>query len=100
LLADAFARFQVVVTLEEHSLLGGLGSSVAEWLVDRPRQKASLLRFGTADHFIHEAGNQEFARRYYGLTAEKITEKTLLAVSRPESDGFLETNAQPACVSN
>jgi transketolase len=82
LLADAFARFRVVVTIEEHSLLGGLGSSIAEWVVDRPPTKTRLVRIGTADHFIHEAGNQEFARRHYGLTAEKVVEKTLQAMTR------------------
>jgi transketolase len=100
LLADAFARFQVVVTIEEHSLLGGLGSSIAEWVVDRPRQKASLLRFGTADHFMHEAGNQEYARRYYGLTAEKVVEKTLRALTRQGPGEMVEAAARPTCLSN
>jgi transketolase len=87
LLADAFAGVQVVVTIEEHSLLGGLGSSIAEWVVDRPRPKASLLRFGTADHFMHEAGNQDFARRHYGLTAEKVVERVLQALTPAGSFG-------------
>jgi transketolase len=77
LLADAFARFPVVATIEEHSILGGLGGSVAEWLVDHGPQEARLLRFGTGDHFIHETGNQEYARRFYGLTAEAVVERTL-----------------------
>jgi transketolase len=77
LLADAFARCEVVVTLEEHSLLGGLGGAVAEWLADQPRQKARLIRVGTADAFLHEAGGQEYARRYFGLTAEAIADRVL-----------------------
>jgi transketolase len=89
LLIDAFSRFQVVVTIEEHSLLGGLGSSIAEWVVDRPPASARLVRVGTGDHFIHEAGNQEFARRYYGLTAERIADRALQA---------LEPEARPACL--
>jgi transketolase len=72
LLAEAFARFEAVVTVEEHSLLGGLGGAVAEWLADRPGQRARLLRIGTADTFLHEAGDQEYARRYFGLTPEAI----------------------------
>jgi transketolase len=77
LLADAFSRYTVVTTVEEHSLLGGLGGSVAEWLADRPAQSARLLRIGTADAFLHEAGEQEHAREHYGLTAEKIAQRTL-----------------------
>ena len=32
LLAEAFENFKLVATVEEHSVLGGLGGSVAEWL--------------------------------------------------------------------
>jgi transketolase len=80
LLADAFARFSLVVTVEEHSILGGLGGSVAEWLADKPRRKAPLLRIGTADAFLHEAGEQEFAREYFGLTPREIARKTSRAL--------------------
>lgn len=76
LLAEVFSQFQLVATIEEHSILGGLGGSVAEWLADREPQKARLLRIGTADTFLHEAGEQEYAREYFGLTPEAIVEKT------------------------
>lgn len=72
-LADVFARYRLVATVEEHSLVGGLGGSVAEWLADRPAQPAGrLLRFGTADRFLEEIGSQEYARRQAGLTAEQL----------------------------
>ncbi len=77
LLAEAFADFEVVVTLEEHSLLGGLGGAVAEWLADQPRQKARLCRVGTADTFLHEAGGQQYAREFFGLTPDKIAGRIL-----------------------
>lgn len=72
LLSDVFARFALVATLEEHSLIGGLGSSVAEWLADRAPQRARLARFGLADAFMDRTGNQQFARARFGLTAENI----------------------------
>ncbi len=77
LLAEAFAKFELVVTVEEHSFLGGLGGSVAEWLADRPPQRAHLCRVGTSDKFLHEAGGQEYARECFGLTPEKIASKVL-----------------------
>ncbi len=76
-LADAFARFRLVVTLEEHSLLGGLGGSVAEWLADYGPQKAGLLRFGTRDEFLHESGGVKFARKFFGLDAPSVTNRIL-----------------------
>jgi transketolase len=77
LLKTVFGRSRVVVTIEEHSLLGGLGSGVAEWFVDHSPQKARLLRFGTADTFLHIAGSQTYARQFFGLTPQHIAEKVL-----------------------
>jgi transketolase len=71
-LTQAFNEFSLVVTIEEHSRLGGFGAAVAEWLADQPRQRGSLCRFGTADEFLHESGEQEHARHHFGLTAPQI----------------------------
>jgi transketolase len=82
LLTEVFSKFAVVVTIEEHSLLGGFGSSVAEWLADQLSQedhhkyKTHLCRIGTADTFLHEAGEQDHAREYFGLTSHAIAKKT------------------------
>ncbi|MFI5349678.1 MAG: transketolase family protein [Elusimicrobiota bacterium] len=67
-LKDAFSRFSTVAVVEEHSRIGGLGGAVAEWLSEQPPQKAKLLRLGTDDAFIHEAGEQEHALERLGLT--------------------------------
>jgi transketolase len=72
LLGEVFQTFPAVVTIEEHSVLGGLGGSVAEWLADQPSPRGRLRRIGTADTFLHEAGEQEYARGRFGLTAENI----------------------------
>ena len=79
MLAVAFNKFDVVVTVEEHSVLGGLGSSVAEWLAEQPSPKARLCCIGTSDKFMYEAGEQDYARTFYGLTPENIAEKTFQA---------------------
>lgn len=76
LLEDAFARFGAVATIEEHSLIGGLGGAVAEWLADRGPRPARFVRFGTRDEFLHEAGEVPYAREHFGLTAEAIAERT------------------------
>jgi len=67
LLAEVFTKFKYVATVEEHSVLGGLGGSIAEWLT-ASRAPGRLLRFGTADEFLHETCEQEEARERYGLT--------------------------------
>lgn len=78
LLAEVFATYPLVVTLEEHGRIGGFGSAVAEWLSDREPQRARLMRIGSADDFLHEAGEQEHARKCFGLDADSVT-KTILS---------------------
>src|SRR5262245_24119869 len=79
-LSNLFASHSIVATIEEHSVMGGLGGAVAEWLADQRSPKARLLRIGTPDHFLHEGGDQEFARRAVGLDASAITYKVLASL--------------------
>lgn len=74
-LADAFQKYRIVVTLEEHSILGGFGGSVAEWVCNQRNSFASLIRIGTPDSYRHEASDQKHARAQLGLTAERICER-------------------------
>ena len=77
ILEDAFEQFKIVATLEEHSLVGGFGSAVAEWLVDGPVRRARLLRFGVPDVFLSRTGGQDKARQLLGLTPEGIAGRIL-----------------------
>ena len=76
-LDDVFGRYKLVATVEEHSLIGGFGSAVAEWLVDSGVDATSLLRFGTGDAFFKKSGEQEYARRELGLTGDQIAERII-----------------------
>lgn len=75
LLKDVFSKFKVVATVEEHSLVGGFGSAVAEWEADNGNLAAKLVRIGTNDSFFTKVGNHEYARKYFGLTSESIVKK-------------------------
>jgi transketolase len=85
LLRDAFARFPLVASIEEHSLIGGFGAALAEWVADHGPVAARLLRFGTKDRFPHEAGETEYARERDGLTAHTIIERITQALPRREA---------------
>jgi transketolase len=74
-LKEVFARYRVVAVVEEHSRIGGLGGSIAEWLALGDGKRACMLHFGTDDAFMHEVGSQDYARRKFGLSAENIAEK-------------------------
>jgi transketolase len=76
LLGDVFTSAKVVATLEEHSVLGGLGTATAEWLAAQSAPaKAKLLTFGTPDEFLHATTHQPSAREWAGLTVENITNR-------------------------
>jgi transketolase len=72
-LINASSNFKMIVTIEEHGKIGGLGGAVAEW---KSNNNASFYHqiFGTPDEFMHEVGSQEYARDKYGLVASNIVE--------------------------
>lgn len=56
------------ITLEEHGIVGGLGSSIIEWLNETNNsKKVNLTRLGVPKLFINELGNQEYTRKKLGL---------------------------------
>ncbi|NDC37888.1 MAG: transketolase, partial [Proteobacteria bacterium] len=81
-LSSAFRAFPVIATVEEHSLIGGLGGALAEWAAERGPLAAKILRFGTRDEFIHEGGGQEHARHFFGLFPENIAEQIRQTLSK------------------
>jgi transketolase len=75
LLRRVFRTHRLVVTVEEHSVLGGLGGAVAEWLTEQRGPGARLLRLGTPDQFLHAGGSEEFARHECGIDAESLVRR-------------------------
>ena len=65
-----------VFTLEEHSLIGGLGSAVAD-IIAQSDFNPVFRKFGTEDKFSHYVGGHDYIREKFGLTSEKITENIL-----------------------
>jgi transketolase len=77
LLREVFGSYRLVVSIEEHSLIGGFGSALAEWSVDENVIPKRLLRIGTPDAFFKKSGEQEFARDQLGLSGYQIASKIL-----------------------
>ncbi|HEX3043110.1 MAG TPA: transketolase C-terminal domain-containing protein [Bacillota bacterium] len=61
-----------IFTLEEHSVIGGLGSAVAEISSQLPPPKANLKMIGLPDGFLKIVGDQNYLRNYQGLSVEAI----------------------------
>lgn len=74
-LDQIFANHELVVTVEEHNIIGGLGSAVAEYkatLANTPRQ----IFLGFPDSFA-EAGSQRYIWEQKGLTGEQIASRVM-----------------------
>ena len=67
------------VTAEEHSIIGGLGSAVAEFLSEEC--PAPLTRVGTRDTF-GESGKAELLMEKYGLTAKDVVKAAEDSISK------------------
>lgn len=63
---------QAVFTLEEHSIIGGLGGAVAELLLESGIRPPTFKRIGLNGSFSAVVGTQEYLRARYGLDAPGI----------------------------
>jgi transketolase len=98
--ADAVRRAAVetsaVVTVEEHSVTGGLGSAVAEVLAESG-YGVRFRRFGVPDQMHHAVGSQAHLRRVCG-DLEEVVRSLLRPVSRcQETSLVLPRGAEAAC---
>lgn len=60
-----------LISIEEHSVIGGLGTAISEVLTDK--YPAKLIRLGMKDCF-GKSGNAQALLKYFGLTSKEIIE--------------------------
>jgi transketolase len=65
-----------IITIEEHSVIGGLGTVVAEVLAESSIS-VEFKRFGTQDAIVNRWGNQEYMRSVHGLSVDRIVHAIL-----------------------
>ena len=78
LLLRAAGECGAIVTAEEHNVIGGIGSAVAE--VVSEACPVPVIRLGTEDRFGH-SGKVPPLLEMYGLTVQNLVAKAELAVS-------------------
>ena len=77
LITTAAKETGAIVTAEEHSIIGGLGSAVTETVSETC--PVPVFRVGVKDTF-GESGKPEQLLEKYGLTAKDIADKVRIAV--------------------
>ena len=83
----------VLVTLEDHALMGGYGSAVLECFGDQGIS-TPVVRIGWPDRFIEHATTQEELRRKYGLSAENTVARVKAQFSGAPAIARLPATAQ------
>ena len=78
MVAKSAKKTGAVVTAENHSVIGGLGSTVSEALSET--YPVPVRRVGINDHF-GEVGLTDFLMEKYGLTAAHIVEEAKMAIA-------------------
>lgn len=78
LLQELFSSHRLIVTVEEHSTIGGLGSAVAEYKAGIPNSPGQIM-IGLPDAF-GKAGEYQYLLEQYGLTAAGIAQRIKEAI--------------------
>lgn len=71
LLHEVFQTYTKVLTVEDGTIVGGLGSAVAEFMADHNYQGVELRRMGVPDRFVDHGTQMELFREV-GLDMETI----------------------------
>lgn len=79
---SAARETQAVFTLEEHSIIGGLGSAVAEFLLESGTRPRIFKRIGLNGGFSSIVGSQEYLRAQYGLDSVGILQTVHAVLNR------------------
>ena len=75
-----FKKYKKIVTIEEHTSVGGLGSIMAEKIL-KNRIKTELLSISLPDKF-GPTGTYDYLLKYHGLDFESITKKIIKLVKK------------------
>lgn len=73
-----------LITVEEHSVIGGIGSAIAEYYSDK-KERPLVYKMGIADEYCHGASHETILDRY-GLTQRGIIKKILTVQGGCQND--------------
>lgn len=74
-------QYDLIVTVEEHNIIGGFGGAVSEVLAEMGGTRAKLLKIGLDDKYSSIVGSQKYLRDIYGMSARKIVEEVREAIN-------------------
>lgn len=88
-LAKWFPKINRLVTVEEHTRIGGLGSAILEFCCDEmPKQAQKIARIGIPDRFAAQYGSQNSLLKHWEITVESIC-RTMKGSKNENSSGYI-----------
>lgn len=70
-------RYPLLVTVEEHQNIGGLGGAAAEVISGQPGSRARLYRMGLRDTYTSVVGSHDYLCEHYGMSARAMSDTVL-----------------------
>jgi len=96
-IAAAARETRGIVTVEEHTIVGGLGAAVAEACLEEGAVPGFFIRIGLRDQYPTVVGDQQYLRAACGIDAPTIEQRVLDAVINRKFS-FSTLRKQPAAV--
>jgi transketolase len=84
-IAQAASGCGAVFTLEEESIIGGLGGAVAEYLAENTNLKCRFKRLGINDRYLGAPGTEAWMQQQYGIDAEGVEASVRSMLRQPQS---------------
>jgi transketolase len=82
-LSELLPSVNGVVTVEEHTRIGGLGSAVLEFCNDvMPEQAVKIARIGIPDKFAEQYGSQNSLLAHWGITVDSLCDTMRKKINR------------------
>lgn len=72
IIAKAAKETEVIITVEEHQITGGLGDIVASIILEEHNKPIKFKKIGVNDVFCSYCGSYQDIKEHYGLTKEEI----------------------------
>lgn len=93
---QAAKRHKLIVTVEEHNIVGGLGAAVAEYLAEK-KEHVPQLFLGIKDKFP-SAGSYTYQIEQAELSVEQISKKVLEKYISVSGGGYKLTKIKPSAI--
>lgn len=81
---ESVKKTKLAITVENHSIIGGLGSAICETLADKLPSK--VYRFGIHDEF-GQSGKAEELIEYYGLDSKTLAKRIRAIIKKEKEQG-------------